>query len=61
MVDEWVGHMFQSQVVGVLYIDSCNAFDLVDHNLLLEKMKVYRLHEDSLGWFPSDLNERKLC
>ena len=37
MVDEWVGHMFQSEVIGVLYIDFCKAFDLVDHNLLLEK------------------------
>ena len=48
MVDEWVGHMFQSQVVSVLYIDFCKAFDVVDHNLLLEKMRVYRFHKDFL-------------
>ena len=47
MVDEWVGHMFQSQVVGVYYIDFCKAFDLVDHKLLLEKMRVYRFHKGS--------------
>ena len=42
-----VGHVFQSQVVGVLYINFCKAFDLVDHmyNLLLAKMKVYRFHK----------------
>ena len=61
MVDEWVGHMFQSQVVGVLYVDFCKAFDLVDHNLLLEKMRVYRFHNDSLGWFASYLSDRKQC
>ena len=41
MVDEWIGHMFQSQVVGVFNIDFCKAFDLVDHNLLLEKIRLY--------------------
>ena len=39
--------MFESQVVGVYYIDFCKAFDLVDHNLLLEKMRVYGFHKDS--------------
>ena len=34
MVDDWVNHIFQSEVVGVLYIDFCKAFDLVHHNLL---------------------------
>ena len=53
--------MFQSQVVGVLYIDACKAFDLLDHNLLLEKMRVYRFHKDSLGWFASYLSDRKQC
>ena len=43
MVDDWVNHIFQSEVVGILYIDFCKAFDLVDHNLLLEKMKMYNL------------------
>ena len=42
-----IGHMFESQVVGVYYIDFCKAFDLVGHNLLLEKMRVYGFHRDS--------------
>ena len=41
MVDDWANHIFQSEVVGVLYIDFCKTFGLVDHNLLLEKMKMY--------------------
>ena len=39
----------------------CKAIDLVDHNLLLDKMKVYRFHKDSLGWFAFYLSERKEC
>ena len=61
MVDEWVSHMFQSEIVGVLYIDFCKAFDLVDHSLLLEKMKIYKFNEDSLAWFASYLSGRKQC
>ena len=49
------------QFVGLLYTDFCKALDLVDHNLLLEKMRVYRFHTDSLGWFASYLSERKQC
>ena len=63
MVDDWVNHVFQrlGEVVGVLYIDTCKAFDLVDHNLLLEKMKMYKFHEDSLAWFASYLSDRRQC
>ena len=61
MVDEWVGHLFHSQVIGVSYIDFCKAFDLADHNLLLKMMRVYRFHKDSLAWFAAYLSERKQC
>ena len=53
MVDDWVKHMFQGEFVGVLYIDLCKAFDLIDHKLLLEKLKRYKFHVDSLEWFTS--------
>lgn len=61
MVDEWVEHMFKSEVVGVLYIDFCKAFDLVDHDILLEKMKRYNFSNDSLSWFSSYFSDRKQC
>ena len=32
-----------------------------NHNLLLEKMRVYRFHKDSLGWFASYLSDGKQC
>ena len=28
--------IFQNEVVGVLYTDFCKAFDMVNHNLLLQ-------------------------
>ena len=47
MVDEWVNHIFQNEVVGVLYIDFCKPFDMVNHNLLLQKLKIYSVQEDA--------------
>ena len=53
--------MFKREIVGVLYVDFCKAFDLVNHNLLLEKMKMYKFHANSLAWFSSYLSDRKQC
>ena len=40
-------------------LDLCKAFDLVDHNILLRKLKLYQLGEQSLFWFQSYLSDRK--
>ena len=53
--------IFQNEVVGVLYIDFCKAFDMVNHNLLLQKQKIYNVHEDAIAWFTSYLSDRKQC
>ena len=53
--------IFQNEVVGVLYIDFCKAFDMVNHNLLLQKLKIYNVHEDAIAWFTSYLSDRKQC
>ena len=59
MVDDWVGHMFKNELVGVLYIDFCKAFDLVNHGLLLQKLEKYKLHNETLAWFASYLSNRQ--
>ena len=40
-------------------VDFKKAFDLVDHTLLLKKLKHYRLSGDTLLWFSSYLLNRK--
>ena len=39
-------------------IDFRKAFDLVDHNLLLNKLRIYRFNDLSLSWFKSYLSKR---
>ena len=39
-------------------VDFRNAFDLVDHEILLRKLKYYKLNEICLNWFRSYLSHR---
>ncbi len=43
---------------GVLFLDLKKAFDTVDHNLLLLKLKALELKESSVSWFRSYLTGR---
>ena len=42
MTKEWLEAMNKREVTGVLMIDLCEVFDLIDHSLLLNKLKKYR-------------------
>jgi retron-type reverse transcriptase len=50
--------MDQENYTGVLFLDFKKAFDMVNHTILLSKLKVYKLDDLSLNWFRSYLSER---
>ena len=43
---------------GVLFTDFSKAFDLIDHSILLKKLKQYKFVSDSVEWFSSYLSNR---
>ena len=43
---------------GVLFIDSCKAFDTIDHNILLQKLYAYGVKYSSVNWVNSYLSNR---
>ena len=61
LVDEWLSSIYSKKIVGVLFIDFCKAFDMVDHDILLKKLKLYNFSQDSMSWFTSYLSNRQQC
>ena len=43
---------------GVVFIDLKKAFDTIDHQIILQKLKNYSIDENSLTWFHSYLTDR---
>ena len=58
MYDRWVKAAAAGQVSGVVLLDLSAAFDLVDPELLIQKMRIYGLDEDFLYWVSSYLTDR---
>ena len=58
IIDDWLNSIHDGDMVEVMFIDFCKAFDMVDHKILLEKLKLYNLSQDSLSWFISYLSNR---
>ena len=52
MYDCWV------QAAGVCMLDMSAAFDVVDHSILLDKLKLYGFDDISLAWVKNYLSGR---
>ena len=59
MYDQWVRGADEGKINGVILLDLSAAFDLVDANILVEKLKIYGLEEDFIEWIASYLKDRK--
>ena len=58
MYDSWVEAIDKNQYTGACFLDLSAAFDIVDHPLLLEKLKLYGFSESALHWLSSYLSGR---
>ena len=43
MHDRWLESFDNGEISAVLTLDMSAAFDLVDHNVLLEKLRIYKI------------------
>ncbi len=46
---------------GVVLLDLRKAFDLIDHQILLKKLKMYKCSDNTMKWFQSYLDHRAQC
>ena len=58
MYDRWVSAADSGQISGAVFLDLSAAFDLVDPQLLIKKLKIYGIKDNSLKWIDSYLKNR---
>jgi len=50
IIDDWLSAINRNKIAGSLFLDFSKAFDLVDHSLLVHKLKLYNI---DTSWFSS--------
>ncbi|XP_046605056.1 uncharacterized protein LOC124297786 [Neodiprion virginianus] len=58
VIDEWKLNISKGKIVGVIFMDLKRAFESVDRELLIEKMRQYGVRGKVLEWYRSYLNNR---
>ena len=58
ITNAWLSHINNGKAVGVVFIDLTKAFDLINHDILLQKLKLYGLSEPAISFFKSYLSNR---
>ena len=53
MYDQWTEEVEAGQMVGVMMIELSAAFDMVDHSLLIEKLRLFGLEIEITQWLES--------
>ena len=57
LIDEWIKCIDKGEMIGALFIDFRKAFDLVDHNILLRKLLLYKFNQSAVRWTWTDAKE----
>ena len=58
MVDYWLSHVNSDKIVGLITIDFRKAFDVLPHDILLQKLDLYGCDQKTVSWFKSYLTDR---
>ena len=60
LCDEWYENMDQGKLNGVVFLDIPNAFDSIDHKILISKLEThFSVSNTELNWFESYLINRE--
>ncbi len=58
MTDDWLMGIDKSLLSGAILLDFTSAFDLIDHKLLIDKLRCYSFGSMAVSWFDSYLGNR---
>ena len=57
----WLGSAEEKKIAGALFLDLSAAFDVIDHELLLQKLRLYNFSEATIHFLQSYLADRAQC
>ena len=58
MVDTWLKHLEDGEIVAALFLDLSAGFDVINHEILLKKLQLYKFSPNTMSWFKSYLEDR---
>jgi hypothetical protein len=61
MCDTWLTAINKLEIAGSIFLDLKKAFDLVDHNIMIEKLKRYVNNDSTVNFVASFLSDRSQC
>ena len=59
LMNKWHTYIDQNKIIGCVNIDLRKAFDLINHEILCKKLKLYGCSDMSIAWIKSYLMNRK--
>ena len=59
MIDRWLLNINNNEFTGVVFADLAKAFDVINHSLLLRKLALYKISNNSLQLITSFLSNRR--
>ena len=59
LINDWLSHIDKGNIVGAIFFDLKNVFDVVDHEIRLQKLALYGVRGTSLRWFESYLSNQR--
>ena len=58
MLEKWKAPLDKGEYVGVIFMDLSKAFDTINHDLLLAKLKAYGFSHNALAFMLSYLKKQ---
>ena len=58
MTENWLSEIDKGNLTGTVYLDFSKAFDLVNHDILIQKLQLYKFDDSSLKLLESYLKNR---
>ena len=58
MLEKWKAPLDKGEYVGVIFMDLSKAFDTINHDLLLAKLKAYQFSHNALAFMLTYLKNR---